>query len=211
MVATALAAPALKPTAEAAAIDLEAAVPAAFAGWRIDPEVVPVTAAPDVQANLARLYDQVVARTYVNAQGRTDDAHGRAWRRPERRAEGAPPGGLLSRPGLPRGLPRARLARRGRARDPGDTLRGHARGAQRAGDVLVHDGRSRGDRTPRAACACSSRTACAGACPTGCWCAFSSLDTDAARAHAAQRAFVAALAAAAPEQYAARLVGAVPG
>ncbi len=69
MAAAAIAAPALKPTAEAGAIDLEAVVPAAFAGWRIDPEVAPVAPAPDVQANLARLYDQVVARTYVNAQG----------------------------------------------------------------------------------------------------------------------------------------------
>ncbi len=65
----AVAAPLLKPTALAEPIDLERAVPAQFAGWRIDPEVVPVTPAPDVQANLDRIYRQVVNRTYVNGQG----------------------------------------------------------------------------------------------------------------------------------------------
>jgi EpsI family protein len=44
-------------------------VPPAFGDWRIDPDVVQVTPAPDVQANLDRLYRQIVSRTYVNGQG----------------------------------------------------------------------------------------------------------------------------------------------
>ena len=70
MAAVAAAAPALRPTADAnAAFDLEAAIPAAFASWHVDAEVAPIAPAPDVQANLARLYRQIVSRTYVNAQG----------------------------------------------------------------------------------------------------------------------------------------------
>src|SRR5205085_349207 len=37
--------------------------------WHIDPEIVPVAPAPDVQAKLERLYGQVVNRAYVNAAG----------------------------------------------------------------------------------------------------------------------------------------------
>lgn len=70
MTGTAAAAPALKPRPDPGpAPDLEAIVPAAFGDWRIDPDVVQVTPAPDVQANLARLYRQIVSRTYVNGQG----------------------------------------------------------------------------------------------------------------------------------------------
>jgi EpsI family protein len=69
MAGAAVAAPVMKPVAVAEPIDLEAAVPAAFGGWRIDPEEPQVAPSPDVQANLARLYGQVVSRTYVNGQG----------------------------------------------------------------------------------------------------------------------------------------------
>jgi exosortase B len=70
MAGTAAAAPALKPRADPGpAPDLEAIVPAAFGDWRIDPDVVQVTPAPDVQANLDRLYRQIVSRTYVNGHG----------------------------------------------------------------------------------------------------------------------------------------------
>ena len=69
MVASAAAAAALKPAPANAPIDLESAIPVQFGEWRIDPDVVPVTPAPDVQANLQRLYQQVVSRTYVDANG----------------------------------------------------------------------------------------------------------------------------------------------
>lgn len=70
MAGAAVAAPLLKPRPDGApAPDLEKAIPAAFAGWRIDPDVVQVAPAPDVQANLDRLYRQIVTRTYVNDAG----------------------------------------------------------------------------------------------------------------------------------------------
>ena len=70
MAVTAAAAPALKPVRAAGpAIDLEAAVPATFGDWRIDPESMSIAPAPDVQANLDRLYGQIVSRTYVNSRG----------------------------------------------------------------------------------------------------------------------------------------------
>ena len=70
MAGTAAASPALKPKADARpAPDLEHVIPMAFGDWRLDTEVVPVAPTPDVQANLDRLYRQVVSRTYVNLRG----------------------------------------------------------------------------------------------------------------------------------------------
>ncbi|HXN16317.1 MAG TPA: EpsI family protein, partial [Usitatibacter sp.] len=70
MLAAAAAVPALKPApAENPLFALEAIVPAAFGDWHIDPEVIPLAPAPDVQANLERIYRQIVSRTYVNARG----------------------------------------------------------------------------------------------------------------------------------------------
>ena len=69
MVAVAVAAPFLRPTVEAAPIDLEAMIPARFGDWAVEPDAEAIPAAADVQANLDRLYKQVVARTYVNSQG----------------------------------------------------------------------------------------------------------------------------------------------
>lgn len=50
-------------------IDLERMIPTAFAGWQIDPRVVPVVPSAEVQARLDELYNQTLARTYVNARG----------------------------------------------------------------------------------------------------------------------------------------------
>lgn len=47
----------------------EAAIPAEFAGWRIDRSVIPIAPTPDVQANLDKLYGQIVSRAYVNERG----------------------------------------------------------------------------------------------------------------------------------------------
>lgn len=72
MVLAAGAASALKPTRaqhETAGLDLAKMVPVSFGDWVIDPSIVPIVPAPDVQANLARLYSQIVSRTYVNARG----------------------------------------------------------------------------------------------------------------------------------------------
>jgi EpsI family protein len=72
MLAAAGAAVAFKPTRAqpgSTGLDLEAVIPASFGGWSIDPGIVPIVPAPDVQANLDRIYNQVVSRTYVSAGG----------------------------------------------------------------------------------------------------------------------------------------------
>jgi EpsI family protein len=71
MVAVAGLAPGLKPSPKAAANQpkLDAAIPQSFGDWKIDPTIVPILPAPDVQANLEKTYDQIVNRTYINNQG----------------------------------------------------------------------------------------------------------------------------------------------
>ena len=72
MVLAAGAALALKPSRvhqHTAAFDLEGVIPHSFGSWIIDPSIVPIVPAPDVQANLARLYSQIVSRTYANPRG----------------------------------------------------------------------------------------------------------------------------------------------
>jgi len=72
MVLAAGAALALKPSRlsqHTAAFELEAVIPRSFGSWIIDPNMVPIAPAPDVQAKLDRLYSQVVSRTYVNSRG----------------------------------------------------------------------------------------------------------------------------------------------
>jgi len=62
---------ALKPVPKPrdANFDLEKLVPRSFGDWRIDASIVPIPPSPDVQANLDKLYDQIVNRTYVNGAG----------------------------------------------------------------------------------------------------------------------------------------------
>jgi EpsI family protein len=72
MLAAAAAAVALTPDRTrhgAAGFDLERIIPSSFGDWSIDPLMVPIVPAPDVQADLARLYDQMMSRTYVNSRG----------------------------------------------------------------------------------------------------------------------------------------------
>ena len=72
MVLAAGAALALKPSGvhqHTAAFDLEELIPRSFGNWIIDPSIVPIAPTPDVQAELDRIYSQVVSRTYVNSQG----------------------------------------------------------------------------------------------------------------------------------------------
>ena len=72
MVMAAGAALALRPTVKLAdeqRFDLEAAIPKQFGAWKIDPSVVPISVSPDVQAKLDKIYNQTLARTYVNAAG----------------------------------------------------------------------------------------------------------------------------------------------
>ena len=71
--ATAAIASALVPTVHIAdsrpKTPLSDLVPKSFAGWTEDRSMPVVLPAPDVQANLNKVYNQVLARTYVNAQG----------------------------------------------------------------------------------------------------------------------------------------------
>ena len=69
MALAAAAAPLLRPVPTSTSVDLEAMIPASFGGWRLEEEVAPVAPTPDVQANLDRLYRQIVSRTYVNETG----------------------------------------------------------------------------------------------------------------------------------------------
>lgn len=50
-------------------LDLEAAFPARFGGWRIDDRMPVVLPAPDMQAQLDLIYNKVISRTYINAVG----------------------------------------------------------------------------------------------------------------------------------------------
>ncbi len=65
----------LRPTQKVAdsrpRVDLESVVPMRFGAWSVDNRVVPVTVSPDVLAQLNRIYNQVLNRTYVNQRGQT--------------------------------------------------------------------------------------------------------------------------------------------
>ncbi len=51
-------------------VDLEAMIPKQFGDWRIDDLQLPIQIAPDVQAELDKIYNQVLARTYMDRTGR---------------------------------------------------------------------------------------------------------------------------------------------
>jgi EpsI family protein len=59
-----------RPRPSAAPLVLEQSIPSSFAGWRLDASMVPVAPAPDVQARLEELYEQIVSRTYIDGSGR---------------------------------------------------------------------------------------------------------------------------------------------
>jgi len=50
-------------------LDLEADIPRHLTDWRIDRAIVPILPSADVQDRLDKLYNRVLARTYVNANG----------------------------------------------------------------------------------------------------------------------------------------------
>ncbi|MDQ3025356.1 MAG: exosortase B [Pseudomonadota bacterium] len=211
MALTAAAAPALKPVATpGAAANLEQLIPASFAGWHIDPDDVPVAPSPDVEANLARLYGQIVSRTYVNASGERmmlTVAHGgdqsdalKAHRQEVcYRAQGFEirtlAHGNYSTAG--RTIPVTRmLAVRGERSEPvtywftmGDRV---VLGRLERLKVQLENG-------------------LAGRVPDGMLVRVSSLSTDAPRAFAAQESFMSAIVAAIPAGETARLIGAPQG
>lgn len=50
-------------------VDLEATFPKQFGSWRLETGVPVILPAPDVQAVLNKIYNQVLSRAYVNADG----------------------------------------------------------------------------------------------------------------------------------------------
>lgn len=64
-----IAKPTVRMAAEGPAIDLETLFPKQFGAWRLDDKVPIVLPSPDVQETIARIYSQVLARTYVNDRG----------------------------------------------------------------------------------------------------------------------------------------------
>lgn len=210
MAGTAAAAPALKPRPDAGpAPDLEAIVPSAFGDWRIDPDVVQVAPAPDVQANLARLYSQIVSRTYVNGQGERmmlTIAYGGdqsdALKAHRQEACYAAQGFEI------RSLERGALSTAGRTIP---VTRMHAVLGNRSEPVTYWF--TMGDRVVLGRferLRVQLENGVAGRIPDGMLVRVSSLSTDVPRAYAAQQSFVAALMGATPSSQVARFVGAAP-
>lgn len=50
-------------------INLEAMIPDKFRDWQIDKSIVPLQVDAETQAKLDKIYNQTLARTYVNSQG----------------------------------------------------------------------------------------------------------------------------------------------
>jgi EpsI family protein len=64
-----MATPALKLADQEGKLDLDSAFPEMFGDWRIDENITIVLPAPDVQAKLDRIYNQILSRTYINRRG----------------------------------------------------------------------------------------------------------------------------------------------
>lgn len=101
---------------EAPRLDLEAVIPRRFAGWQVDSRIPVLLPSADVQAKLDLIYNQVLARTFVDDRGRQvmlsiayggDQSRGTRAHRPEvcYPAQGfellAQQGGTLALPGGP--------------------------------------------------------------------------------------------------------------
>jgi EpsI family protein len=73
MVAASAIATAAKPRTKIAdlgpAVNLEVMVPKTFGEWRVDETIVPILPSPETQLLLNKIYNQTLARTYVNRSG----------------------------------------------------------------------------------------------------------------------------------------------
>ena len=61
--------PRIKAADQGPKIDLETMIPKRFGDWRVDDGIVPIQVSPDVQASLNKIYNQTLARTYINSNG----------------------------------------------------------------------------------------------------------------------------------------------
>ncbi|MEQ1721488.1 MAG: exosortase-associated protein EpsI, B-type [Nitrosomonas sp.] len=50
-------------------INLDVMIPSQFADWKIDQSITPLQVDADTQAKLDKLYNQILARTYINSHG----------------------------------------------------------------------------------------------------------------------------------------------
>lgn len=50
-------------------IDLKTMIPKHFGDWKLDETLVPLMVDPDLQAQLNKLYNQILSRTYINGRG----------------------------------------------------------------------------------------------------------------------------------------------
>ena len=64
-----LARPTVKIADSGPRVDLETLFPREFGDWRIDSRTPVILPSPDLQAKLDAIYNQVLSRTYVNAEG----------------------------------------------------------------------------------------------------------------------------------------------
>jgi EpsI family protein len=187
-------------------IDLEQLVPKSFGDWKMDDRVVPVLPSPEQQALLNRIYNQTLARTYVNGRGERmmlsiayggDQSDGTQMHRPEvcYAAQGFQVGqvvrGVLNV--ASRELPVVRLvARQGGRFEPITYW-------MTVGDRAVHS-------TLEHKLA-QMRYGLSGKVPDGLLVRVSSITPDRSNAYGAQRAFVEALLSALPPDSQRRLVG----
>jgi EpsI family protein len=61
--------PGRQPSAPLEKLDLAHLVPTAVGDWHVDTSVVPVLPPPEVQEKVDKIYDETLARTYVNSRG----------------------------------------------------------------------------------------------------------------------------------------------
>ena len=96
MAASAAAAVVGRPTRQMADVlgmpNLEALFPTQFGDWRVDTALPVILPSPDIQALLSKIYNQTLARTYINSQGQRvmlsvayggDQSDGTSAHRPE--------------------------------------------------------------------------------------------------------------------------------
>jgi EpsI family protein len=73
MVASSVSAVVFSPSPDAevqrATIGLETIVPTRFGDWQLDETMVPVLPPPDVEAKVKQIYDEILARTYIDRTG----------------------------------------------------------------------------------------------------------------------------------------------
>lgn len=61
--------PVKKIASESDKVNLEKMIPESFGEWKIDTSIVPVLPSPELLAKLEQIYNQTLARTYINNKG----------------------------------------------------------------------------------------------------------------------------------------------